>query len=117
MWQINNFVIQEIAAYWEDVAYSSLHYNIPKVDEFKEGHRENPKICCRELFRDWLTTDNRIQPKTWEKSIAQLKEVLELAGNVEKIAKKISSIQKCVLTIIIASFAYNIMHIHACMNG
>ena len=89
MWKLNTIVVPQIMAHWEDVAYSSLRYDIPKVKGIKEKHKDDPRKCCRELFIDWLSTENGINPKTWETLLKQLKEVPDLAASVESIAERI----------------------------
>ena len=78
-------------AHWEDVAYSSLHYDIPIVDGIKETHRGDPRKCCQELLKDWLTTKHGVGPKTWETLLKQLEVVPELAASVEKIKEQLAS--------------------------
>ena len=43
MYQLNKIVFPKIMAYWEDVAYSSLHYDIPMVERIKALHSNDPK--------------------------------------------------------------------------
>ena len=89
MWKLNTIVVPLIVAHWEDVAYSSLRYDIHKVNEIKGKHKDDPRKCCRELFIDWLSTENGINPKTWETLLKQLKQVPDLAASVESITEKI----------------------------
>ena len=89
MWQLNKFVVPQIKAHWEDVAYNSLHYDIPIVDGIKEKHKNDPKKCCQELLKDWLSTDRGVGPRTWETLLKQLKEVPELTASVENITKQL----------------------------
>ena len=91
MWQLSKIVIPEIKANWKDVAYTSLHYDIPKVRSIEEKHCNDPKKCCRELFEDWLCTCKEGKSKTWETLIQQLKEIEELKASVEKIVKLLIS--------------------------
>ena len=48
-----------------------------------------PERCSRELFKDWLNTENGVGPKTWKVLLEQLKKV-ELADNVEEIAMMVA---------------------------
>ena len=89
MWQLNKIVVPLIMAYWEDVAYNSLHYDIPTVDGIEAKHNKDPKKCCQELFKHWLNTNSRVGPKTWETLLKQLKEVPELTASLEKITKQL----------------------------
>ena len=78
-------------AHWEDVAYNSLHYDIPKVEGIEAKHKGVPKKCCQELLKDWLSTDHGVGPKTWETLLKQLKEVPELTASVENIVKDLAT--------------------------
>ena len=89
MWQLNKIVVPQIMDYWEDVAYSSLHYDIPQVKAIKATHRGDPKRCCQELLEDWLSTDSGIGPRIWEILLKQLKEVPELTASVDNIMKQL----------------------------
>ena len=42
-------------------------------------HRGDPKQCCTALIEDWISTDNGVKPKTWNKLIEVLSEIDELA--------------------------------------
>ena len=89
MWQLNKIVVPLVMAHWEDVAYTSLHYDIPTVEGIKTTHNGNPKQCCQELFKDWLSTDHGVRPSTWKNFLEQLKEVSELTASVEKIREQL----------------------------
>ena len=90
MWQVNKIVVPLIMAYWEDVAYNSLRYDIPTVEGIKATHNGDPKKCCQELLRNWLSTERGVGPKTWETLLKHLKEVPELAASVEEIKKQLT---------------------------
>ena len=86
MIQINKLVIPKVFQEWEDVAYG-LEYNISTVNAIRCKHNENPKKCCRELFEDWLSTNNGSKPKTWQTLLHRLEEIKELysvTGNIRK---------------------------------
>ena len=89
MWQLNKFVVPLIMAHWEDVAYNSLHYDIPTVDGIGAKHKNDPKKCCQELLKHWLITDSGVGPKIWQTLLKQLEEVPELATSVEKIMEQL----------------------------
>lgn len=89
MWQLNTIVVRKIMARWDEVAYTSLHYDIPIVEAIERKHKGDPKNCCQELFKDWLSTGNGIAPKTWEKLLEQLKKIPELLASVEDIMKEL----------------------------
>ena len=91
MWQLNKIVVPIVMAHWKDVAYNSLHFDIHEVEAIEAKHN-NSREFCRELLKDWLTTNNGITPKTWQTLLKQLKEVEELAASVEKIEEQILSL-------------------------
>ena len=78
MGDINKIVIPKIQAEWEEVAYA-LRYKIPTVDSIKTKYNDNPKKCCKELFKDWLSTGHGVSPKTWSTLLDKLREVEDLA--------------------------------------
>ena len=51
MWQVNNMVVPLIMAYWEDVAYNSLHYDIPTVEGIDVKHKSDPKNVASSCLR------------------------------------------------------------------
>ena len=89
MWQLNKIVIPKIMAYWKDVAYNSLHYDVPKVQAIAGKHQDDPKKCCQELFEGWLCMHKEGDSKSWETLLKKLKEVEEITGLVEKISKEL----------------------------
>ena len=84
------FVIPKIAAEWEDVAYS-LRYDIYTVNMIREKNYEDPKKCCVELFKNWLSTTHGIPPKTWSTLLQSMKKVNQLLFVVEDIQKHLTS--------------------------
>ena len=91
MGKINSIVVPRIQAVWEDVAYA-LSYEIPTVDTIKAKHKEDPKKCCKELFKDWLSTDHGDSPKTWSTLIEKLKEVEDLAAATTEIMNELEKL-------------------------
>ena len=69
-------VIPQFAMVWEDVAYH-LDYDIQTVETIRLKHHGNPVDCCDELFRDWLSTDHGVNPKSWTTLITRLKEIYD----------------------------------------
>ena len=92
MWRLGRNVIPQIMAHWQDVAYHSLHYDVPTVTAIEKSCASDPKRCCLELFQDWLTTTNGVGHKTWETLLTQLKKVEGLADTVEEIIKSFKSL-------------------------
>ena len=85
MHQLNRIVIPKVSAEWEDIAYA-LEYEIATVRHIRNKHKEIPKKCCKELFEDWLATDNGVKPKIWQTLLDKLKEVDELHSITEDIS-------------------------------
>ena len=83
----NKIVVSEVAAEWEDIAYA-LQYKIPTIKLIRSKH-EDPRKCCKELFEDWLTTDNGAKPKIWQTLLNKLKEIKELHAVTESITEKL----------------------------
>ena len=83
------FVIPQAKAFWEDIAYGVLNYDISVVQAIKRNHQNDVKGCCQELFEDWLTTEHGIKPKTWSTLLNQLGEVEDLKCITEMIREKL----------------------------
>jgi len=88
MRDLNRFVVPKIQAHWRDVGYA-LRYGVSTIKGIESKHNSDPKNCCRELFEDWLTTDNgkKAGPKTWSTLLRALGEVDELAAAKQQIVK------------------------------
>ena len=91
MGDINKIVIPKIQAEWEDVAYA-LRYKIPTVNAIKVKCNDNPKRCCKELFKDWLSTNHGASPKTWSTLLDKLKEVEYLAAARDEIMEELKKL-------------------------
>ena len=88
MGHLVKFVIPKVKAYWEDIAYVALNYEISDVEAIKQNESDVKK-CCQALFKDWLTTEHGVKPKTWSTLLTHLKEVEELSAVVEAIEDKL----------------------------
>ena len=68
---------------WEYVA-EALRYDLDTIEAIKERGGGDPKLCCREFFKDWLTTNNgaRAGSKVWSTLFDVLKEVDEISADV-----------------------------------
>ena len=86
MHNLNRIVVPKVSAEWEDVAYA-LQYDIPTVEKISVKCKENPTKCCKELFKNWLATDNGAKPKIWHTLMDKLKEIEELGEVTEEIMK------------------------------
>ena len=88
MMDLNRYVIPRIAAEWEDVAYA-LHFDIPTVDSIHQRYHSDPKRCCKELFKVWLSRNEGVSPKIWATLLNQLKQIEELTATEEHIRQKL----------------------------
>ncbi|XP_065892496.1 uncharacterized protein [Dysidea avara] len=84
MGDLITIVIPKIKAYWEDVAFV-LRFKIIDVDAIKAKHNDDPKKCCQQLFKDWLSTNKGVTPKTWPTLLAKLGKVEYLVAVIEEI--------------------------------
>ena len=75
---MHKLVIPRVSAEWETVA-TYLEYSIPIKNAIRKANRGLPRECCTALLEDWITTDNGVKPKTWEKFIEVLSEIGSLA--------------------------------------
>ena len=95
MFDLTRFVIPKIMNEWEYVA-EALRYDIPTIRSIKQREHGDPKICCREFFKDWLESNRgaKAGPKVWSTLLDTLKEVDEIADEtVEEITAKIKKLQ------------------------
>ena len=97
MGNINKIVVPRIQVEWEDVAFA-LHYKIPIVNTIKAMHNDNPKKCCKELFKDWLSTDHGVGPKTWSTLLEKLQEIEDLAAATSEIKNELQKLANPNLT-------------------
>ena len=97
MIDLKNIVTRRIMHQWEYVA-EALYYDIATIENIKQQRGcEGPKLCCREFFKDWLTTKNGIKAgqKVWSTLIGALKKVDEISTDiVEDIVKEVLQL-KC----------------------
>lgn len=94
MHELTKFVIPKIMNEWEDVAFA-LRYDIEIIKCIKTKERGDPKECCREFFKDWLSTNNgtRGGQKTWSTLIKKLEEMKGISvDTVEEICKKVEQL-------------------------
>ena len=88
-------VIPKIMNEWEYIAYA-LRYDLPIIKSIKVKEREDPKRCCQELFKDWLTTNHGREagPKVWSTLLDALKEVDEISADItEAITAKVKELK------------------------
>ena len=88
MHDLNTIVVPKVSAQWEDIAFA-LQYDIPTVEKISVKCKDDPTKCCKELFKNWLTTDNGAKPKIWQTLMDKLKEIEDLTSVTEDIMKKL----------------------------
>ena len=81
---VHKHVIPRISAEWETVS-AYLEYSVQMKNTIRSAHRGFPKECCAALIEDWISTSNGVKPKTWQKFIAVLSEISELALSTKQI--------------------------------
>lgn len=90
MHYLNRFVIPEIEAHWEDVAFA-LDFEISTVDGINEKHKGDPKKCCQALLKLWLISGYGVSPKNWSTLLSKISEVQELSTVSKKMSKRLIS--------------------------
>ena len=91
MHNLNKIVVPKVSAEWEDIAYA-LQYDIATVEQISKKHNEDPKKCCKELFKNWLISNNGVKPKNWQTLLDKLKEIDDLYSITEDITKELTQI-------------------------
>ena len=83
MFHLTKIVIPKIMNEWEYIA-EALCYDYATIKTIRERNREDPKKCCREFFKDWLTTNNgtKAGPKVWSTLLDALREVDEISTDI-----------------------------------
>ena len=86
MFQLMRIVISTIMTEWERIAFA-LRYEISTVNGIIQKGREDPRKCCEEFFKDWLTTNNgaKAGPKVWSTLLDALKEVDTISADTIKV--------------------------------
>ena len=96
MFDLNKIIIPKIMNEWEYIA-EAFRYDVLTIQTIKERGYGDAKQCCRELFKDWLTTDHgaKVGPKVWSTLLDTLKEIDEISADVtEDIVTKVKQL-KC----------------------
>ena len=83
MLDLTKIVIPKIMNEWKYIA-EALYYDLARIIAIREKNREDPKKCCRELFEDWLMTNNgaKAGPKVWSTLLDALKKVDEISVDI-----------------------------------
>ena len=95
MFYLTKIVTPKIMKEWEYVAEAFL-YDLDTIEVIKERGDGDAKQCCREFFKDWLTTDhgNRVGPKVWSTLLDVLNEVDEISAKItEEIATQVKQLK------------------------
>ena len=89
-----NIVIPKVMNSWEYIAYA-LRYDIPTVTAIKEKECGNPRRCCEEFFKDWLTTKHGTGSRTWSTLLDVLKGINDIADNtIEEITEEVKKLKQ-----------------------
>ena len=88
MKHLHQLVIPNVAAEWKMVA-DYLEFTLPLIKIIEERCRNDPVKCCTELFRQWLSSDYGVRPKTWSTLIETLKEITQLSTVTKEIEQKL----------------------------
>ena len=85
MFDLTKIVIPKIMNEWEYVA-EAFRYDLTTIKDIKVREHGDAKQCCREFFKDWLTTNNgnRVGPKMWSTLLDVLNEVDEISAEITK---------------------------------
>ena len=75
---VSKHVIPRICAKWEQVC-EHLQYSTAIKNMIGRTNGGLPSECCTALLKDWITTDNGVKPKTYEKFIEVLSQISSLA--------------------------------------
>ena len=83
MFDLMKIVIPYIMNEWEYVA-EALRYDLATIRAIKKIGHGDPKECCREFFKDWLTTNNgaKAGPKVWSTLFDTFKEVDDISIHI-----------------------------------
>ena len=88
MHNLISVVIPRVSSEWEEMAYA-LQYKVPAVRSIRSNQKGDLKQCCKELFEDWLSTNNGAKPKTWRTLLSKLEKVDSLKAVTEEIKEEL----------------------------
>ena len=94
LFDLTKIVIPKIMHVWEYIA-EALRYDFAIIRAIKAKEGDDPKKCCREFFRDWLTTNNgaKAGPKAWSTLLDALKKVDDIPTDItEDIITKVKQL-------------------------
>ena len=88
MKRLHQLVIPNVAAEWRTIA-DYLEFTLPTIKVIEEQYRNDPIKCCAEMFRQWLSSDYGVRPKTWSVLIKTLKEIEQLSTAAKEIEQNL----------------------------
>ena len=88
MKHLHQLVIPKVASEWKTVA-DYLEFKLSLIKIIEEQCRNDPVKCCTELFRQWLSSDDGVGPKTWSTLIIILKEIRLLSAATQEIEENL----------------------------
>jgi len=91
MRRLIKIVIPKIAFMWKTVA-DFLDYDISTIENIKQKHRDDCEECLNGLFRDWLSTNHGVKPKTWATLLERLREIGQLDTPVSDIENELEKL-------------------------
>ena len=95
MHDLTKIVIPKIMNEWEYIA-EAFRYDLNTIKAITERKGNNPRQCCRELFKDWLMTNNgdKVGEKAWSTLLRVLKDVDEIPVDIiEDISLKVKQLK------------------------
>ena len=87
MRELQLYVVPEVKADWEKLAYA-MEYDTPEVKAIRNDGKDSDD-CCIKLFEDWLDSSHGCTPKTWGKLLERIKEVSKLHAAEGRIKEKL----------------------------
>ena len=87
MWELTEIVIPKIKAEWENLAYC-MRYTPEEVNGFRKDSQDSGE-CCKSLLVNWISTDHRREPKTYQTLLKRIKKIKNLATASEAVEKEL----------------------------
>ena len=92
MKHLHELVIPKIYAHWKEVAVC-LCYSQETIEIMdKNSTSEYPMQCCEDMLRDWLCSDDSVNPHSWETLINTLKQIQQLTTLAEQIEENVEEL-------------------------
>ena len=87
MFELIEIVAPKMMAEWESLAFC-MRYTPTEVAAFNKDAKDL-KECCKNLFKNWLTTSHGPKPKTYQTLLKHIKKIKNLAEASEAIEKEL----------------------------